>query len=59
MHLIKFLFTEKDLILIAKVIMLLLLQQIRIQLIQLRVTSAIVKWQMCNMHERKKMKVII
>ena len=25
-----------------------------IQLIQLRLTSAIVKWQMCNIHERKK-----
>ena len=25
-----------------------------IQLIQLRLTSTIVKWQMCNMHERKK-----
>ena len=24
------------------------------QLIQLRLTSTIVKWQMCNMHERKK-----
>ena len=30
-----------------------------IQLIQLRLTSTIVKWQMCNMHERKKMMVII
>ena len=29
-----------------------------IQLIQLRLTSTIVKWQMCDMHNRKKMMVI-
>ena len=30
-----------------------------IQLIQIRLTSTIVKWQMCNMHEHKKVMVII